>query len=359
MEINDENRKQVLSYILVGFLLLVVSTAAIYLFLLQGSGGTTTNTEGNNDDISVADEVTTEEVIVTNIGSSTATISWYTPQTSNGYIRYGTATGSLNLEQRNSDTSEKNLHYIELSNLDDNQTYFFRIQGDNETVTNEATYNFETLSDSDGINTPNTLLITLPTAFNEGIVYAHASNGSSVSPSVSTYAFSGSVSIDIGDLFKSENGDTYTAANAGLRLSATSITGERFSADFALDVDRAEVTVGDETSVAYRPETIFTPVTSTASDDPPVQNDNSDQEEEEQEDDDPQEEEPPVIVEEEPDLTPSNVDSGTVSGAGTSGALPKTAIGDDPIKDFTLLAGILSILFGIKLIAGRKNTDRY
>jgi hypothetical protein len=359
MEITDENRKQVLSYILVGFLLLVVSTAAIYLFLLQGSGnGSTTNTNTNTD-VSVADEITTEEVTVTNIGSSTATVSWYTPQTSNGYVVYGTSSGNLTLEQRNSDTSEKNLHYIDISNLDANQSYFFQIRGDNETVTNASTYSFETLPESDGITTPDTLLITMPPTFNEGVIYAHASNGSSVSPSVSTYAFSGSVSLDIGELFESVNGDTYTAADAGLRLSGTSIEGDRFTADFALDVNRAEVVSSDDTSVAYSPETIFTPVTSTASDNPPVENVDQEQQEEQEE----TQNDPPVEEEEmeepELDITPSDVDSGTVQGSGTSGSLPKTAIGDDPIKDLTLVAGVLFVLFGIKLTVSKKDSPQY
>lgn len=338
-----EDKKQILMYLLAGFVLLVVVAFAFLLFVQSGDTGES-STNNNGGDVSVAEEITTEEVTVTNISASSATVSWYTQELSNGYVIYGESADTLTLEQRNTNTSDKNVHYIDLTNLEDGQTYFFQIKGDNETVVNTATYNFETLSSSEELPTPNTLIVSLPPTFTEGVIYAHASNGVEVSPSASNYAFSSSASIDIGLL--TNNGE-FTPADAGIRISATGVDGSKYSADFALDVDRADITSANSTTTSYNPNTVFEPITSTASGEPPV------------------EEEPETTPDPEPtpDPTPDpvnepyptqNTNSGTVAGAET---LPDTALGDNPVRDAILISGIVFVLIGLTLIWSRPKAE--
>lgn len=78
---------------------------------------------------------------ITNVRDQAAVISWYTATTSTGRIIYGTDAGNLNLiayDDRGEDAAQGN-HYVTLTGLTPNTTYYFEAQSGSDVAAGDFT----------------------------------------------------------------------------------------------------------------------------------------------------------------------------------------------------------------------------
>ena len=67
-------------------------------------------------------------VAVTDIGMTSAVVSWTTDVASDSEVRYGTATDALNLSATSPVTGAGTAHVVSLANLTPNTEYFFEVE---------------------------------------------------------------------------------------------------------------------------------------------------------------------------------------------------------------------------------------
>lgn len=159
------------------------------------------------DASSLADEETLpNEVVVSNISDTHATISWFTNTEAEGYVKYGTSETSLNLIAsdirdlgKDSSFSYKQ-HIVEISNLSPGTKYYFQVYSNGLAATN-APGAFTTDATSSEVQLPRTYKgkVNVERAYLP--VYAFASNGTTVSEVRSSYtASNGTFTFDLSKL---------------------------------------------------------------------------------------------------------------------------------------------------------------
>jgi len=99
-----------------------------------------------------------QEILITNITDSSATISWITPGLkTTGYVKYGVSSNINNVAIDNRDSGENkglfNIHYVEIVNLDSNTNYSYVLVIGGEEY-REDSYVFSTGSIIDTLMTP-------------------------------------------------------------------------------------------------------------------------------------------------------------------------------------------------------------
>lgn len=208
-----------------------------------------------------------EEVVVSNVTGNSATISWYSSTSARGFVKFGKTIGSINTSAFNTrdpsgQQQARNIHYVRVTNLSPSSDYFVEIYLNDTKFDNSGQYyKLKTLSNSN-VGTPDTLLVSLPSTFTEGVVYAHASDGSTVSTTSSNYASSTSASIDL-SVLKDENGQSFKLeTSTGIKVSATSLNGTRFEKIITGDSTRAIIESSKTGNLAYEPRSVFSIVAS-------------------------------------------------------------------------------------------------
>lgn len=184
------------------------------------------------DDVGI--EGTVEELLISNLSSNTATVSWYSSTAAPGFVQYGTDSTTLDLVGNNdgeieTERENRNIHLVRLTGLEPGTQYFFQVNsGDTLDNNSDSFYNFTTLPDSDSIGTPKTLLISLPQDFTEGLIYSHASNGSVASLPVATKVEGNNATIDISGLKDSTSLEQVDFEEFGVKLYSIDSSGNTY-----------------------------------------------------------------------------------------------------------------------------------
>jgi hypothetical protein len=145
-----------------------------------------------------------EQILVTNQGSNSTTISFMTFATkANSVIKYGKqadAMDSISYDANNINNSaayESNIHYHKLSGLTPDTTYYYKVTvGGQEELNNGVPFQFFTSKDAGTPETPSSIYGKV-IGGSECIVNVHAINGSKFSAPLSTWlAANGTYTID-------------------------------------------------------------------------------------------------------------------------------------------------------------------
>ena len=180
-------------------------------------------------------DLSPREVIISNLTGNSAVVSWYSEESIEGFINYGSETGQFTtkvLDFRDEVTpSARKLFYVKLSNLLPERKYYFEITaGTQQFNTPESTYSFVTLPSVDEIGVPSPILMSAPEDFVEGVTYMHASNGDNISTTASVYSTTPNMTIDKSTLKDRITGDTFDIGEGNLLIAITSSDGKRASA---------------------------------------------------------------------------------------------------------------------------------
>ncbi|MEO6728390.1 MAG: fibronectin type III domain-containing protein, partial [Candidatus Dojkabacteria bacterium] len=184
--------------------------------------------------VDVKADLTAREVVVSNLTGNSAVISWYSEESVESFINYGSEPGQFTtkvLDYRDDLVpAARNLFYVKVNNLLPERKYYFQITAGTETFnTPESTYSFTTLPALEAISVPDPLLISAPDDFTEGIAYLHASNGDNVSTTGSVYSTNPNISIDKSSLRDRTTGKTFDVGSGNILVSITSSNGKRAS----------------------------------------------------------------------------------------------------------------------------------
>ena len=152
---------------------------------------------------------TPREIEVTNLTGTSATISWVTTSLQTvGYVKYG-ATNDLDevaFDKRDAGeaSGEYTLHYVELTNLVPNTTYYYAIiVGGTEYTRNGNPYDFQTGPILETVRTPVPIKgeVDDPTGGTEElIVFMYARKGSAISNRVSVLTSNKRYTFDLTNL---------------------------------------------------------------------------------------------------------------------------------------------------------------
>lgn len=160
-----------------------------------------------------------QEVEVTNVMDTSATISWQTPsQKTIGYVKYGDTTELTGVAFDKRDNGKVNgeysLHYVELSDLTPSTTYYYAIVvGGKEYLNNESPYQFTAGQVLSTIRTPVPLKgdVEDPSLGSEEvIVFLYARNGEDISNKLSVLTSSKRYSFDLSNLRSLDLGNPFT-----------------------------------------------------------------------------------------------------------------------------------------------------
>jgi hypothetical protein len=173
-----------------------------------------------------------DEVIISNVSDTSATISWVTQAETTGLVNYGSQVDNYTLvgkDTKDSSSAESyKTHYVTIKNLSPNTTYYFEITSGAGTFQNgENPYSFKTLVDTESLSTPDSIIGSISTSITEGIVYAHASNGSSVSTPISVRITSSNFALVKANFKDANTGEVYDLSNADILISVTDKDGNR------------------------------------------------------------------------------------------------------------------------------------
>lgn len=223
--------------------------------------------------VDVKADLTAKEVITSNLTSSSAVISWFSDEATEGYISYGSESGQFTtkvLDFRDSVApSARNLFYVKITNLLPERKYYFQItQGTQTFSTPGSTYSFTTLKSTDQLGLPNPLLITAPDDFTEGIAYIHASNGDNISTTASVYSTTPNMTIDRSTLKDRNTGKSFEIGDGSILVAITSSNGKRGSASILNTEESLSIASISVTNSAYTSDTIVpaaTPVSNPVS----------------------------------------------------------------------------------------------
>lgn len=216
--------------------------------------------------VEVKADLTAREVVVSNLSANSAVISWFSPESIESYISYGTESGQFTtkvLDYRDDTTpAARALFYVKINNLLPERKYYFQITAGTENFnTPEATYSFTTLKSTDEIGVPSPILISAPSDFVEGIAYVHASNGDNISTTASVYSTNPNITIDKSSLKDINTGKAFEIGSGRLLVSITSSDGKRSRAAILNTDTNIQLPGISLTTAAYTPNTIVTDLT--------------------------------------------------------------------------------------------------
>ncbi|MEP7104047.1 MAG: fibronectin type III domain-containing protein [Candidatus Dojkabacteria bacterium] len=202
-----------------------------------------------------------KEVIVSNLTANSTVISWYSDESIEGYIKYGSEADQFTtqvLDFRDTTVpSARNLFYVRIDNLLPERTYYFQITtGTDNFSTPQSTYSFTTLKSVDEISVPSPLLISASGDFIEGIAYVHASNGDNISTTASVYTTNPNISIDKSSLKDKNTGLAFEVGDGNILVSITSSDGKRASGVIAADESNLSLNSVSASGQLYKAGTV-------------------------------------------------------------------------------------------------------
>jgi len=224
--------------------------------------------------VDVKADLTAREVVVSNISGNSAVISWYSEESVESFVSYGSAAGQFTtkvLDFRDDTVpAARNLFYVKINNLLPERKYFFQITAGTETFsTPESTYTFTTLPSSDKIGVPDPILISAPDDFVEGVAYVHSSNGNNISTTASVYSTNPNITIDKSSLKDVSTGDTFNIGDGNILVAITSSNGKRANGIIKSTDSTLNLPTISATTAAYNANSIVgdssTPVSSPVS----------------------------------------------------------------------------------------------
>lgn len=302
-----------------------------------------------NQDLSTEDSDASEnetplvvpsEVVLSNITSSSATISWYTDTPATGYVQFGTSADSktsVSRDYRDTGASEsRKLHYIRITGLRENTQYFIDLFSNGRKVENATITEFKTFETSENLTTPKTALLSASTDFSSGgIFYAHLKNGAEISTTISTFATNNRVALTVSNAKDTTTGEPFDTENSFVLVSATNENGARSREIFAVDSSEDSITLG--TAVASNPvylasQDFTVPTTVVAANPTPAPT--------------PQPTPTPPSTPTNAPATPTQpTPQPSVGGSNTQNDLPKTAIKPDVFLEFLAQFGAFGLVF--------------
>lgn len=208
---------------------------------------------------------TPDEVIVANVNDISATICWYTTASVTGSVSYGTQPGQFPLTSKDdrdsTEPAQYNTHCARLKNLSPNSRYYFQINSGTAKFDGGATpYSFKTLPETQSLSTPDNIIGTISPAPTEGIVYAHASNGTKISTPVAVLISSGNYVLSKPSFRDPDTGELFDLSTADIVISVTDKSGARGTVQISGLAEKADDIVTSASGTAYNPNNIF-PVT--------------------------------------------------------------------------------------------------
>lgn len=204
---------------------------------------------------------TPQEVVVSNITSSRATVSFTTPNTkTQAVIKYGkTVSGEFDKTAPDTRPSNNNegfhLHNHDLANLDPQTDYSFEIIVGDQTYSNDS-YTFTTVPIPSDMLTPNPINGRIDASdFEEGIVYVHLSDGQENSLVVSSLVpESGNYALDLATATK-KNGTSFSEATNVVVFANILGKGRGFVTNTRESNSFEKIVVSQETN-PYNPESL-------------------------------------------------------------------------------------------------------
>jgi hypothetical protein len=201
------------------------------------------------------------EVIVSNLTSTSVTISWTTSDQVVGLVNYGNSADSLNnaaTDNRDDDVSGRyNLHYVTINNLTPETQYLFEISSSNQIFDDNGTpYSFTTLPTSDDLSTPTSITGTLEGDVSSAIIYAHATLDGNISTTVSTRETDPNYALVKGTMRDPQTGEIFDVENANVVISAVNSDLQRGSVRMAGSKDNAPDIQLSSNSSLYDPAEI-------------------------------------------------------------------------------------------------------
>ena len=261
-----EDNKSLTTIIIVIVLIFtgIVAGSIFFIYLDQ-------RTDEKKDDTSVIDPVSTgvqpEEVVISNISTNTAVVSWYTPVGTTGFVKYGTSENSANSVAYYSEESEnslqtKKIHYVKIRNLESNKKYYIEIHIDGTLSTANYQKSFVTYLVSQNAPTSigKTVRIRMPLNFGDGVVYAHTKKSTKVSSVISNLVKSNNtnITLDLANLNDPVTGKSFEYSGSSLKISATDSNGQRttleasnFNSTLTLSETSSNVSI-------YQPSGVYT-----------------------------------------------------------------------------------------------------
>ncbi len=242
---SNQQKRTILS-----FLFLVLMVLAIAAFAVAAS---------LNSDVSVDFEVgiAPQELVISNVTQNGFTVSWVSQEAEQGLVKYGLETTLLAttaIDFRGEESST--LHYVRITDLDPATTYYFEIYSGNTVFKNNNLYfSQSTLGNEASLGTPESITLTLPETFTEGIIYAYASNGIQTSTIASSIASSNSALIDVSTLRDPTTQELFDLTLSQVRIHVTS--DQLLRAVDTLAVGQQDLTINElssETSAFLVPE---------------------------------------------------------------------------------------------------------
>jgi hypothetical protein len=291
------------------------------------------------EDQSVA-EIIPKEIIISNLNSNRATISWITSEDATSSIRYGEGVDDYFASKQITEATK--IHYYDLTELNPEVDYYYEITVDGQVFTDETKiFTFKTLAVDDSISTPSNLLITLPSDFASSIIYVHSSDGATTSTTISSLNKSENALIDISSIRDESTGSLYDLENKKLLVSVTNELGLRKESIIDATAQSIDFTAATSLATEYNPEQTFEP--NVVAEEP---------EEPEPEPEEPVEEptEEPEEPVEEPEEEPEpdrDVDVSEVTPQPKP--LPDTAINANVLGLIQIGLGVVIILIGVSL----------
>lgn len=205
-----------------------------------------------------------KEVVVSNITPNSATISWFSDSPYSGFVNYGTSESSMtsianDYRDAGGNTNDYSTHYVKLTNLNPSTVYYFKINSGGTEFTADAAnvkFVFSTVAISDALTTPDSLIGKIEPPTEDAIVYAHASNGQSISTPISVHSLSGNFALVKSNFKNKLTGEVFDLSNSDIIISVTDKSGSRGIAQISAVENRKDITLS-ATADIYNPNQIF------------------------------------------------------------------------------------------------------
>ncbi len=198
-----------------------------------------------------------QEIVVSNITSSSVYITWFTINDTEGFVKYGTSSDALNFlgsdirDVGKDEVSRYKTHIVKLENLSPNTKYFFAVYSDGE-VEDDQTQEFKTFGVDENVALPETLKGKLNEPVSNALVYVFASNGRATSEVRSTYTSSnGTFTYDISSLKTSDGASLFPLENAKLVTYVNAVDKGRARVIHPPSDDPGTVTLDTNSNIAF------------------------------------------------------------------------------------------------------------
>ncbi|MBD3363318.1 hypothetical protein GF362_06395 [Candidatus Dojkabacteria bacterium] len=201
-----------------------------------------------------------QELVISNITDTSFVISFLTPSMeTKATVNYGEQGEDLNsssFDERSEDGTESfHLHYHKITNLKPDTDYTFQVVVGSETY-ESADYTIKTMPISSSLPTPSPINgKVVGGTYEEGVVYAHLSDGTQNSTVVSDFLpSSGAYALDISNA-KTKAGEDFPADAQIVVFASVPTQGKGYVTNDADEQFMEDITL-DENATSYNPESL-------------------------------------------------------------------------------------------------------